>query len=285
MKPLHSYQPVRYYTATLLITWLALFTTAWLSHDDSLATYQFLGWLIALITPCTVALFMIFRSKDKALIEDFKRRLFNLKLIKPGYLPALLLIVPLATLAATAISLLFGQPVEQFRLSPEFTLAESGVIMLLIPLILAPTFEELGWRGYGVDSLLKKGRSLLGSTLLFAILWNLWHLPLFFIKGYYHYELIQMNPVYALNFVVSLFPAAFLMNWLYYKNNRSIPLIILFHAILNLSSVMLQTEQFTKCIITILLLIVSAVILWRNQGFFLEKKTGTTISTQLKSQL
>jgi membrane protease YdiL (CAAX protease family) len=37
----------------------------------------------------------------------------------------------------------------------------------LIILVLAPTFEELGWRGYGVDSL-KKGRSIMKATLIYA---------------------------------------------------------------------------------------------------------------------
>ncbi|MBE3138685.1 MAG: CPBP family intramembrane metalloprotease [Actinobacteria bacterium] len=143
--------------------------------------------------------------------------------------------------------------------------------MTLVVLFLAPTFEELGWRGYGVDSL-KRGKSLMKTTLIFALLWNLWHVPLFFIKDYYQYELIHMNFIYALNFVVSLIPASILMNWIFYKNGRSIIAIIIFHSMLNLFSVLLQTEQFTKCIITIILLVISAIVVWRNKSFFYEKE-------------
>jgi len=81
-----------------------------------------------------------------------------------------------------------------------------------------------------------------------------------------------MNIIYALNFLVSLIPASILMNWIYYKNNRSIIAIILFHSMLNLFSVLLQTEQFTKCIITIILLVISAIVVWRNKSFFYEKE-------------
>ncbi|MCO6480420.1 MAG: CPBP family intramembrane metalloprotease [Phaeodactylibacter sp.] len=264
----HRYRPFRYYFWTLLITWAALFTAAWLSHREELASYQFLPMMIGLLAPFGVAMFMIFGSKDKGLVQDFKKRLFNLRLIRSRYWLPLLLIMPFATLTATAISLLFGQPVEQFRLSPEFTLAGGQAFTILIVLFLAPAFEELGWRGYGGDSLNKKGRSLMTATLLFAVLWNLWHLPLFFIKGYYQYELFQTNVLYALNFVVSLFPAVVVMNWLFYKSNRSIIAIILFHFMMNLFSVLFQTEQFTKCIITVVMACIAGFIIWRERRFF-----------------
>ncbi len=104
--------------------------------------------------------------------------------------------MPFALFLATAISLLFGQPIEQFSLSPEFTIFGGEAFLILVILFLAPTFEELGWRGYGMDSL-KEGKSLMKVTLIFALLWNLWHLPLFFVKGYYQFELIHMNVIYA----------------------------------------------------------------------------------------
>ena len=244
MKLNYQYKPFKYYLITLLITWAVSSIAAYFSYDENLAAYQNIFILIGLLAPFIAALFMIYGSKNIELKKDYKNRIFNLKLIKPKYWLAILLIMPFALLLATSISLLFGQSVEQFALSPEFRLIGGEVLIILIVLFLAPTFEELGWRGYGIDSLNKKGRSLIKSTLAFAILWNLWHLPLFFIDGYYQNELIHMNLIYALNFVVSLFPAALLMNWIFYKNNRSITAIIVFHAMLNLFSVLLQTEQF-----------------------------------------
>lgn len=272
MKINYQYKPFKYYFFTLLITWISCFIAAFCSHNESLKSYETPFIVIGLFAPFVIAMFMIYGSKNSELKKDFKNRLFNLKLIKLKFWPAILLIMPFALFLATAISLLFGQPIEQFSLSPEFTIFGGEAIIILIVLFLAPTFEELGWRGYGVDSL-KKGRSLIKLTLIFALLWNLWHLPLFLVKGYYQYELIHMNIIYALNFVVSLVPAAFLMNWIFYKNGRSITAIILFHFMLNLFSVLFQTEQFTKCIITIILSIISAIVVWKNKSFFYEKET------------
>ena len=267
MQNSYQYKPFKYFFITLFVTWIFLFAAAFYSYTEGLESYQRPVMLPALLAPFIIAILMIYGSKNSELKKDFKTRLFDLKLIKLQYWPAILLIMPFALFLATAISLLFGQPFEQFSLSPEFTHFGGEVFMILVILFLAPTFEELGWRGYGVDSL-KKGNSLMKATLIFALLWNLWHVPLFFIKDYYQNELIHMNIIYALNFVVSLIPAAILMNWIFYKNGRSIISIIVFHSMLNLFSVLFQTEQFTKCIITIILFIISGIVVWRNKSFF-----------------
>jgi len=273
----YQYKPFKFYFLTFLLTWVAMFIAAWFSFNNSLAFYKLVFIFIGVVIPFSVAMFMIYGSGNDELKKDFWNRLINLKLIKPKYLLALL-IIPGALLLATAISLLFGQPVEQFALSPGFSFAEGQVFTTLIIVILAPLFEEIGWRGYGVDSLHKIGRSLFISTLIFALLWAAWHIPLFFINGYYHYEILQANAIYAANFFVSVFPAAFLMNWLFYKNGRSIIIIFLFHLGINLFSSLLQTEQFTKCIFTVILLVVAVIVLLADRHFWLdsfERRSGT----------
>ena len=271
MKINYQYKPFKYFFITLLVTWLVCFIAAFFSHNENLESYVIPLMAIETSVPFIIAMFMIYGSKNSELKKDFKKRIFNLKLIKLKYWAAILLIMPFTLFLATAISLLFGKPIEQFSLSPEFTIFGGETIIILIILFCAPTFEELGWRSYGVDSL-KKGKSIMKATLIFALLWNLWHLPLFLVKDCYQYELLHMNIIYALNFMVSLVPAAFLMNWIFYKNGRSITAIIIFHFMLNLFSVLFQTEQFTKCIITIILLVISAIVVWKNKSFFYEKE-------------
>lgn len=268
----YTYKPIIYYSITILLTWISLFSAAYFSHTQGLEQYMVICMLPSLLLPFIVALFMIYGSKSKELKNDFKRRIFNLKTIKSNYWLAILLIMPMVVLFATAVSLLFGQSTEQFELSSSFQVMSGAAFLSVAILILAPTFEELGWRGYGVDSLLK-GRSLLKASLLFALLWGLWHVPLFFIKGYYHFEILQKDPIFALNFFIALVPAAILSNWIFYKNGRSIIAIIIFHFILNLSSTLLQTAQFTKCIITIILLLISVWVFRKNNRFFMDKRT------------
>lgn len=267
MKNFHHYKPITYFLWTLGVTWTVLSFAAYFSYHATVSHYQIPFLLVALFTPFIVALVMIYGSKSARLRSDFHKRLFDIRLIKPRYWAFVLCVMPCVLLLATTLSLFFGQPLQQFLLSPELTLFGGETLLIVIILILAPTFEEIGWRGYGVDSL-KQGRTLLLATLFYALLWNLWHVPFFFINGYYQNELIHLHPIYAINFIVSLVPAAFLMNWLYYRNNRSIILIIVFHVMLNLFSVILQTEQFTKCIITLILSVIAGFILWKERDFF-----------------
>lgn len=264
------YRPVRFFLLTLGITWIFEFTGAYFSYQKGMEGIALLWMLPGMFTPFIVALLLLRGPQNKALRKDYWARLSPQK-IKLSYLPAILLIMPFALFLATALSLLFGQSADQFRLSSGFNIvAGQGWLSLLIA-FLAPTFEELGWRGYGVDSL-RSRFSFAKTTLLFAMLWVLWHLPLFFINGYYNHDLWEMSIIYVINWVAQIFVAALLLNWVYYKNNRSIAATILFHFMFVLFSELFQTEQFTKCIITIILLLMAGVIFLRDQEFFLDQE-------------
>jgi len=52
-------------------------------------------------------------------------------------------------------------------------------------LISGPISEELGWRGIVLESFQRKW-SPLRSTLTLAVIWGIWHLPLFFLNGTTH---------------------------------------------------------------------------------------------------
>lgn len=258
--PGYRYKPLKFFLLTLLFTWAAFFAAAYCSYRDDLASYVYLLENAGLAAPCIVAMFLVFGSGNARLKKDFRNRLTNLRLISPMYLLPILLIMPVALVLATAVSLLFGQPTGQFALSPGFSLAGGYAMPLLIAVVLAPIFEELGWRGYGVDSLYRKGTGLLRTGLLFGAFWVLWHSPLFLVKGMYWNVVLHTNVVYGVNIVVQVLVMAFLTNWVFYKCNRSIPANILFHCMLNLFASALQTEQFTKCIITVILLVVAVVV-------------------------
>jgi uncharacterized protein len=284
----YTYKPVKYFLLTIGIAWVSSFFAAWCSHTKGMEQYQYMFMLPVLMSSFAVAMFMIYGSGNAVLKKDFKKRVFNFKIVKAKYWLLILFTMPVVMLAATAVSLLFGQSAGQFLFAENLAVANGQTIVSIIILLLAPTFEELGWRGYGMDSL-RPGRNLLRASLAIALLWNLWHLPLFFIKGYYHYEILQMNVWYAINFIVGLVPVAIIQNWLFYKNSRSIIAIILFHFMLNFSATLFQTEQFTKCIVTVLMAFIAAVIVLQNKYFFYKRnnqyqeRKGTG-SIQLKTE-
>jgi uncharacterized protein len=273
-----AYKPVRFFLIVFLITWITGFIAAYFSYQQGMQGVQLLFMLPGMLSPFITVLIMTGGVKNKALRKDFWARL-SLRKIKLNSLPAILLIMPITVLLATALSVLFGHSADQFLLSSEYQIMSGQAVLSVVILFLAPTFEELGWRGYGVDSLRSKF-SLFKTSMLFALLWGLWHLPLFFINGYYQHELWQTSMLYVINFFAQILVATVLMNWMYYKNNRSISAAILFHFMFNFLSVLFQTEQFTKCIITGILLIFCMVIILRNQALFFDKAVSPLVNQE-----
>ncbi len=257
MQSIFTYKPIQYF-------WII---GAYLTHQKGKEKLSMLFMLSGLLVPFIVALVMIYASKNSALIKDLWDRLFLYK-IQPSSLILIVLIIPAMFFLATAISLLFGESTEQFTLAKEFSVMKGWSILgILIPFFLAPVLEELGWRGYGVDSL-RAHFNLFSTSLLFGLLWALWHLPLFFGKGSYHHELWNHNIVYVVNFFVSIIPMAILINWVYYNNSRSILIAIFVHSAINILSIIFKTEQLTKCIFTLLLCGVSAIVVIIDKDFF-----------------
>ncbi len=269
MKGFYTYQPVKFFLIANLITWATWLGAAYFSYQpggDSSRLFAILE-LLGLFAPFSAALWMIFTSRSKELKQNFYERLLNLKLIKLSSIPAVFLIMPLAVVIAVFISyLFFGQSLGQLKFAE---IPPLGLIPLPVMFFGAALFEELGWKGYGVDSL--RGRNtFFTATLIYAALWAFWHIPLFFINGYYHNLILKANPLFALNFIVSVFPVAFIVNWLWYKNQGNILTAVLFHAVANFQGI-LEMGQAAKCIQTAVLVIIAVIIVSLNKKMFFEK--------------
>ncbi|MFA4860209.1 CPBP family intramembrane glutamic endopeptidase [Methanoregula sp.] len=261
------YKPAQFFLIAYSIAWVFWFTTAYFSYHGGTGGLLGLLMFLGLCGPLAAALVMFWKSKSPELWDDYKDRLFSLRRINPRMLPFILFLVPAVMIVAIGISVLFGKSPGQFTI-----LLGSSFMTLpgLIGLFVAPAFEEAGWRGYGVDSLRSRS-TLFVTSLSFGLLWAFWHTPLFFISGFYHNTLLS-SWLYTANFFVSAFVLAFIINWLFYRNNRSIIACFLFHLSANIAMSFIPAEQFTKCIITVLLLIVAGVIVIMNRKLFFEDK-------------
>lgn len=266
----YTYHPVCFFLITIVISLALCPVAALLSNQPGTDNLRLALLLANLCVPGLTALIMIYGSQNAPLIGDFWKRILLFE-ISPVYFLAIVLLLPCVVYIATGLSLFLGFPADQFSISEEFSVIKGWTIFgVLIPLVLAPLFEELGWRGYGVDSL-RAYFNVFTTSVIFGLLWAIWHLPAFFVKGYYHNQLWNMGSLYVVNFFVSVFVIAFLMNWVYFKTCRSIPALILFHSVLNLSFMALKTAPFTKCIETVLLCVISLVLIFCDRDFFFKK--------------
>ncbi len=261
-----AYKPFGFYLIAFLISWCCWFAAAGLSYREGTEQLSGLLVILGLLGPFLAAMVMIGRAKSPGLWKDYLDRLVNLKRIEPATVPLTLFLMPAAILFSAFISLLFGRPASQFAVTLHFGFS-AGFVPVLLILFLAPALEEMGWRGYGMDSL-RSRFGLFAAFLWFPVLWALWHVPLFFIRHYYHHELLS-NWVHAANFFASIFPMAFIINWLYYRNRRSIIACFLFHLSADIGMSIFPVEQFTKCIVTAVLILAAAAIAAADRKFLL----------------
>ncbi|MBN1174352.1 MAG: CPBP family intramembrane metalloprotease [Micromonosporaceae bacterium] len=267
MVPGYRYQPLRFFLAIYLVTWGTWFTAGYLSYSLPEQETWYLGLLLpGLVAPFTIALWMILRSRSPELKRNFLRRLFDPRLIRPATLIPMVGIMPAAVVISALLSVPLGGSLDQLRLAEGFSFSV-GTVPVLLVLILAASFEELGWRSYAMDSL-TSAFGYFKATAVFSVLWAGWHLPLFFIKDYYQNEITRENVLYGVNFMVSVIPIAFIISWLCARNRGSIPMAIGFHLFINLCQEALEITQLTKCIETGVLAIVAVVIVATNRPLF-----------------
>jgi membrane protease YdiL (CAAX protease family) len=264
-------RPFAFYVLCTVIPWGLWFTSGYLSHLEPFT--RTLEWavgitsIVGLIAPFLVSLYFIL--PDRELRADFLGRFFNFRQMKPEYILFTFFIMLISILLAQAISLLFGYPAEQFSFRGSFTFT-SSLFPVWFLLLAAPVFEELAWHSYGTDSLVSRF-NLLKTSLLFALYWALWHLPLSTIKGYYHSNLVESGWLYSVNFVVSMIPFVLIMNWIYYKTKRNVLLPIVFHITAVFFNEIFATHPMSKVIQTVLLLIVSAFLVIKDREMFLKR--------------
>lgn len=262
----YQYRPALFFLLAFAVTWILWFAGIYVGSRPDLEAYGSVFSLVGLLGPIGAALYLVFTSGSEALKSDFRDRLFNLRRIRP-ILALTAIVMPFAVvLLSILLSLAFGESKDQFQFSGSGNL----VAMIVLAMVLAPIMEEVGWHGYGVDSLRAKTGTL-NATLLFGMLWSAWHAPLFLIGGTYQNALTHMdNPVFVANFFVSVIPAAIIANWFYYRNGRSIALAIFLHAMLNAASVLLSAGQAAKSIATLLYTAIAVVLIVADRALFAE---------------
>lgn len=262
--PYHRYdRPLTFYVLATLIPWALWLSGAWFSHHDRAWPATVLA-LAGLVAPLGVVWWLT--RRDRELQRDMLRRVWDVRRVHPVWILLAVGLMPGAVLIATGISLFFGYSAEQFLWRGGATFG-IGLLSGWTVLFLAPVVEELAWHSYGTDSL-RSRFSLFTSSIIFAVVWALWHAPLALFAGSSQEQTVAQGWIHALNFPLSMFPFVLLMNWIYYRGDRNITLTILIHLGANLSTQVLATHPDTEVISTFVLLTATAVVLWRERAFF-----------------
>lgn len=203
----------------------------------------------------------------RAGLANLGHRIIDPRLIGPFFWAVILLFFPLLTIVASGLAALSGLDAEMASID-DLTLRASDFPALLVflgfILLIGPLPEEIGWRGYLLDRLLAR-RSALVASLLMAVTWWSWHLPLPWLPGYY--DAFAREPPSAAAMLIQLVPGAILYTWLFLNTRRSVLACILFHWVGNLTGQILLPSDDVRLVRLLLeYATAGAVTLWWFHG-------------------
>lgn len=266
----YKYRPVRFYSICFAATWAFWISAVVISrsgHDNGLSA---LLMLLGLLAPAVTAVITVLTSGSRALKDDFKRKLAGFYRIRPLNILAAVVVFMIIVALSILLSLCFGQSLDQFAFTEDFSFSVGGTSALLT-ILLAAVIEEVGWRGYGEDSVAAYF-SWFTESIIFGFVWAVWHLPLFWIEGTYHCGLRELGVGYVLNFLISVSPLGFLTTWVYVKNNRSMLACIIFHLFVNTMQEKIAMTPQTKCVETLVVTVAAVLVVAANREMFFEKE-------------
>jgi hypothetical protein len=186
---------------------------------------------------------------------------------------------PFAFVAAGLYRLAGGAAFGNIDLSVGFW---AGLVIL--NLLQGATGEEAGWRGFALPRL-QDTHGPVKASLILGLLWNFWHLPLWFLSGYSGLDLL----VYVLAFSVSIISLTFLITWISNKTPNSLIPIVITHFSFNASLNLVDARglgfgpTLSLLAITAGIYLVTAILVWRAKEWSTQKTQGNRIYYEAKN--
>ena len=259
----YKYRPVLFFVLAYLFTWMFWIPAVFLPENIGI-----IFMLIGLIAPAVISTIFVLASDSETLKQDLKNKIFGFYKVKWQNVILAIIVFAAIIVASILLSLLFGQSIEQFAFTEDFSFTGVGIAGAFITILVASIIEEVGWKGYCEDSI-GDYMNWFWESMIFGVLWSLWHLPLLFIPGTYQAGLM-VNPLYVVNFFISGVPMGFIITWVYLVSDRSILACMIFHLFVNFMQEKIAMTPETKCVETIVVTVATAIIVLANKEMFFE---------------
>ena len=261
----YRYRPVLFFVLTYLFTWGFWIPAAFV--PESIGTFLM---LLGLLAPAAVSTVFVLASGSDALKRDLKNKLIGFYKVKWGNVLLAVLVFAAVIACSILLSLLFGQPLNQFSFTEDFSFTGVGIAGAFLTITIAAIIEEVGWKGYCEDSI-GNYMNWFWESMIFGVLWSFWHFPLLFIQGTYQAGLM-VNPLYVVNFFLSGIPMGFVITWVYLASDRSILACMVFHFFVNFLQEKIAMTPETKCVETLVITLAAAVIVIAEKDMFFETR-------------
>jgi len=202
-----------FFIVTFLISWSVWGVGRFLIPESD-NVVRFALHNLGLCGPTLAALLLSGLLYGRKGVCDLLKRIARWRAGIGWYLFAMLSTLAIGLLSRWIHSQALGAP-------PALNLELMWVQLLVLPSGLP---EEYGWRGFALPHLLKR-RSAIVSSLIIAVFWVLWHIPI---------SPILNNPSFLVFFLLEVIPLSILFSWVYINSHGSILLAVLFHFAVNL---------------------------------------------------
>ena len=214
------------------------------------------GWpthLVGLMGPALAAVIVTGSSEGRAGLSDLWSRTVRWRVgwVWYGVIAATgaLAVIPLFTtsgLRANDFVLYSGAP-------------SAGLPVVFYVLVVNGFGEEIGWRGFLADRLLR--RTSRGRTALVVWpIWGLWHLPLFWILASFR----DFGVVGTIGWAIGLGFGSVFLTWLYQSACSSILIVALWHTAYNFTTATEASGGLAAAVATTAVIVASVIILRRG---------------------
>lgn len=261
------YRPGLFFLVDFAVTWIPLWLLV-IGMRRGVIDFGIPFMIIAGCSATVVAAIFVHATRNRQFIKDFWSRAFDPRRIKLPWWLFIIFFQLVINITAILLSTLWGGSLAQFKIAA--SVAQAPVLFLLLTLLYGPLPEELGWRGYGLDAL-RSRMNLLQASILLAVFWGLWHLPLHFMPGSFQQGLLAYPPA-LIAYIVAFFPGSIIMSWVYYRTGRSTLTAILIHYFGNLSGELFSIALPTRVIQTVLAVVLAGVVLYKEWPMFTQKE-------------
>jgi membrane protease YdiL (CAAX protease family) len=201
-------------------------------------------------SPIIAAVILVRRQEGSEGVKTLLMRAFDYKRIKgkTWYVP-ILFFWPAMMVLEYRLMKLIGVPLSDPRL-PVLMMPVSFAVFFI-----AALGEEVGWQGYAMDPLQDRQNALTASIIV-GIVWAIWHFVPF----------IQMDrtPTWIVWQGTSMVVARSLTVWIYNNTGRSVFATILFHAMNNVTTVLLPSYgwHYDPSVALVITAVAAAIIIF-----------------------
>lgn len=215
----------------------------------------YLFWFMGGVSPAIASFIVLKKNENVTGFKEWIKRVFDLKQKIVAYLLAVLFPILHAAIMCLISGYRKGLPLYFFPL-------------MVLAMIFAGGLEEAGWRYITFPELDKK-LGFVPATLITAVIWWLWHLPLFYIlgAGQYHKSFFVFGiMILGLSFILGTIR----------RLTGSVWLCVLCHAIFNSIGNFFHYDMYgsflAASITTAIVILVSMVLISGVLCFFVGKR-------------